>query len=273
MRTINCEWLDGQNNIECRVYSDIGGREEQQDCACVIAREQELFAAVCDGMGGLSGGRLASRTAIAWLQEQYLKKDREEAFPAFLERMLEETDSRVFFLEDDYSRKLHAGTTLVAAGIRDGFLYWLSVGDSRLYIKRGRELVQVTRDHNYLLELNSWLVAGKITRAQYEQERRKGEALISYIGMGGIEVFDLGKTPLLLQKDDLLLLTTDGLWKALEEKTIFQVLDEEQDLEWKVQRLAQEIQQPQTSRDNMTFILLRVNRITEKGVEYEKNDM
>lgn len=273
MRTINSDWLFEQDNIEVSIYSDIGGREEQQDCACALSGENELFAAVCDGMGGMSGGKLASRTVIGWLQEQYLKKDKQEEFPFFFERMLEETDSQVYFLQDEYRRRIGAGTTLVAAGIQGKFLYWLSVGDSRLYIKRGRELVQVTRDHNYFLELNEWLAAGKITCDQYEHERSRGEALISYIGIGGVEVFDLGRRPLCLKEGDLLLLTTDGLWKALTEKIIFQVLDEECDLKEKAQRLMHKVRQPQSCLDNMTFILIYIRHIPEEVFVDEKDNM
>lgn len=44
-------------------YSGIGRREEQQDVGYITVNDSELLAFVCDGMGGMNGGSLASATA------------------------------------------------------------------------------------------------------------------------------------------------------------------------------------------------------------------
>ncbi len=272
MKTVNIEKMDSGSRYEVASFSYIGGRQEQQDCACAVVKEDELLAAVCDGMGGMSGGRIASRTVIEYLKNQYQGKT-DETFLEFFKRMLEEADEQVFFLKDDYRRKLNAGTTLVAAGIQGDELYWLSVGDSRLYIKRGHEMAQLTRDHNYFLQLNDWYSSGKITKEQYDGEKAKGEALISYVGMGGIEVFDLGSTPFKLKVGDVLLLATDGLWRFINGAQILEILDTDESLKEKAERLYEFTKQipNKEEQDNTTFVLIKISCMEEEN--HEKSDM
>lgn len=72
-----------------------------------------------------------------------------------------------------------SGTTLVAVIAENNRLYWASVGDSRIYILRGRDMIQVTRDHNYMLRLQQMVDNGQMT-LQEAQAKKQKEALISF---------------------------------------------------------------------------------------------
>jgi serine/threonine protein phosphatase PrpC len=191
--------------------SILGTRDEQQDGSFVHCAENRAFAVVCDGMGGLGYGSAASAVAVARLKELYAEKTSTEAWPVFFLRAVDILDECVAALRDARGEKCNAGTTLVAAAIEDNALTWLSVGDSRLYILRGGEIVRATRDHNYFLMAQT-------------TDRRKGEVLISFIGMGGVELMDINETPFRLLPGDILLLTTDGLTKALSDNDILTIL-------------------------------------------------
>lgn len=200
--------------------SIIGTREEQQDCAFYRTEEDRLIAVVCDGMGGLESGRAASFATIEKFKDLYEKKDPAETFPSFYIKIIDILDEHIFHMKSESGRQLKAGTTLVAAAVEKDNLFWLSVGDSRLYILRRNEFVQVTRDHNYLLKLNQMIELKEISERDYQSELAKGEALISFIGMGGIEMMDINNAPFKLQSGDMLLLATDGLYKALTQDEI-----------------------------------------------------
>lgn len=58
-------------------------------------------------------------------------------------------DESVCKIKDEHNDGVNPGTTVVAVYLSGGELYWLSVGDSRLYIIRGDEIVAATRDHNF----------------------------------------------------------------------------------------------------------------------------
>ena len=252
---------------EVELRSDIGGREDQQDRAYAYADPSITFAIVCDGMGGTEHGELASRIAVETMRELL------QAFVAqqplgdvvrFLSDAMTELDRRV-------SRELgnqEGGTTAVAVILLDGELYWFSAGDSRLYIFRGGELVQATRDHNYFLRLNEQLQNGEITPEQFRQESERGEALISFIGIGGLPVYDLTNAPLRVMEGDILLLTTDGLYKAIPQELILHILRGGDSLSAKADKLMAQITVLKHSvvLDNTTYALIKINA---RGVSNE----
>ncbi|MDR0935128.1 MAG: protein phosphatase 2C domain-containing protein [Oscillospiraceae bacterium] len=196
--------------------SVLGTRESQQDYARFSQSGSGLFAVVCDGMGGLGNGEIASKTAALKLRDLYKAKQKEQPFPEFFQNCAELLDNEIYNLTDGFGDRLRAGTTLVAAAAERGKLYWLSVGDSRLYIIRGGEMICVTRDHNYFLKLNQLRDSGQIDEAQYNAEAPRGESLTSYLGMGGLELIDINETAFELQSGDRLLLTTDGLYRSVD---------------------------------------------------------
>lgn len=193
----------------------LGTRDEQQDCAFFRIGHKKAFAVVCDGMGGHKCGGLASSMAAGKLLELYEKKEPAEPNAVFFANSVDILDEHVYSIKDDMGKRLGAGTTLVSAAIEDDELSWLSVGDSRLYILRKNEFVQVTRDHNYFLELERMKRTNEISENSYKAESVRGESLISFIGMGGIVLMDVSHSPFKLLPHDTVLLSTDGLYKAL----------------------------------------------------------
>lgn len=252
---------------EVQVRTDIGGREEQQDNAYVYSDAVATFAIVCDGMGGTEHGALASKMTVESIRnlwkEFVIQHFQGNIVKFFLEAMTE-VDNQVFH-EFGKSR---GGTTVVAVVIIREKLYWFSAGDSRLYILRNGELVQATRDHNYFLQLNEQFKNGEITQNQFQQEAARGEALISYIGVGGLSVYDLATVPLDLMEGDILLLTTDGLYKAIPKELIQHILMKEDSLSVKADNLMRQITVLKNSvaLDNTTYALIKINK---RGVPNE----
>lgn len=238
------------------IRTDIGGRAAQQDFAFARVEHAQAFAVLCDGMGGTSNGEEASRIAVSTMRLLYADyRADDESIPSFLYRAMNLTDKDV---ADELGGK--SGTTMVAVSLSENRLHWLSVGDSRLYICRAGELVQATRDHNYFLRLDEMLNNSEISREIYEAETCRGEALISYIGMGGITLFDLTKTELLAQPGDLLLLATDGLFKVLGPELIKEILSADAELSAKADSLMEGVNAhaERDMQDNTTFILIQV---------------
>ena len=239
--------------------SVIGTRDEQQDCAFQRVDAEKVLAIVCDGMGGHESGGLASAITIEKFKELYETKDPAESFPEFYLKAVDILDELVFHLKNEHGERLGAGTTFVAAAIERDELSWLSVGDSRLYILRNDEFVQVTRDHNYFLRLEQMKLEKEINDNQYESEAVKGEALISFIGMGGIEVMDVNHSPFKLLANDTILLSTDGLYNALCDKEIMQCLcvrNVEEALSTLINRVEAKAHPFQ---DNTTCIIIKYN--------------
>ncbi|MDR2933199.1 MAG: protein phosphatase 2C domain-containing protein [Oscillospiraceae bacterium] len=202
-------------------FMHIGTRKSQQDALYVssprksplVDGEPVLLGVLCDGMGGMENGEAASKLAVNTMVKAFFESFDAGDIPLFLENAARAADRLV---DDTLSGggDSGAGTTMVSVIISHDQLYWLSVGDSRIYILRNHEIVQVTRDHNFRLLLNEKVEAGEMTEDDVENNKDK-EALISYLGMGGLELVDINRQPFQLIKDDIILLCSDGLTKSL----------------------------------------------------------
>lgn len=257
----NCIFDDLRVNpsYDIAFRSGIGMRDSQQDAAYIASSDEDVLAVVCDGMGGIAGGQLASRTAVEAFVEYYQAYARQDASgSAWMQGAAEAIDDIVYSLSDMDGRRIGAGTTLLATVIHTGQINWLSVGDSRIYIFRGDEMVQVTCDHNYFLTLNQQRQDEQISPEKYREEARNGEALISFIGMGGLLMMDRNEVPLQLIRGDVILLCTDGLYRTVSPQEIQTIVKESSSVKEATEYLDKLIQHRAVPyQDNYTFVIIK----------------
>ncbi len=203
---------DGMYTYVVDASQHLGMRRSQQDAFRIVPREDGLLAVVCDGMGGMKNGAEASATAIRVFCEA-------EADGASLEDAVEAANAAVYRLGADAGEAESTGTTLVAVRIRNGSMEWVSVGDSSCYLHRNHELHVVNLEHTYLRELYRMVIVqdGSVTEARRHPD---GEALTQFIGMRTMTETDASKRPFPLQDADRILLCSDGLYRALNEKEL-----------------------------------------------------
>lgn len=260
----------GRRNVrlakEICIYGDttIGTRKYQQDSSSMSNKDNAyfikhngLFAAVCDGMGGMQGGEIASALCAKTLYNSVVNAGRLLDDPcAVMKNAVIEADRRIYALTDENGKRLGGGTTAVAAVIRDGLFHWISVGDSRIYMYENGTVTRVTRDHNYLLELMTKVEEGTITL--YDAENHpQAEALISYVGMGGIKIIDEGTVP--FGKDRIFVLCSDGLYKVCTDLEIERMISEyKNNLRVLPSKLVESVEARRTFRslDNTTVVVV-----------------
>ncbi|MDR1017547.1 MAG: protein phosphatase 2C domain-containing protein [Lachnospiraceae bacterium] len=205
--------------------SDIGTRDYQQDAYYVTApTSQDIdmpsrsYGVVCDGMGGLSDGEKASQMAVEYFKKGLEQINLFQETPVLFQEMLKQLDDEIF-VQLAHEIKGKAGTTLVAGIIEGNLLRWVSVGDSRIFLIRGDEILPVVREHNYRLILEEQVKQGIISKAAIEGNPKK-DALISYLGLGNIKLIDINKDGFPLIDKDVVVLCSDGLTKILSQEDI-----------------------------------------------------
>lgn len=255
--TLNLEEASGSaEGVKYTAYSAMGARESQQDALFTGEGAGAILAIVCDGMGGMTGGEQASALAVRMLAEAFFQRSPED-IPCFYRGIVGEIDEAVYRLEGD-GKRLGAGTTVVSVVVRQEGLYWLSVGDSRIYLFRRGEMLCPVPAHNYRLLLDGMLAEGAIDEAKYQQELPKAEALISFLGVGGVERMEVNPNPFRLEEGDQILLCSDGLYKSLPDRRIQEILRGRMPLEVKVRRLVEEaVEAGGRKQDNTSVVLLQ----------------
>ena len=204
----------------------IGARHYQQDSLGLADPEDQAFlahggylAVLCDGMGGMEHGDIASQTAVRAILDAYAPRIPEESIPAALERSAREANERVIEAALGLGLKEGVGTTLVAAVLHSGFLYFISVGDSAVFHVRDGVLHMVNRPHVFANLLDQAADRGQISRSEAAQHPER-ESLTSFIGIHNLEEIDHNLEPWPVSEGDTILLASDGMFKTLDPEEI-----------------------------------------------------
>lgn len=246
-----------------------GTRKYQEDAIFGRVYQHKTLAILCDGMGGLDNGTMASNTAVNSIREAFEQEEIEEV-PLFFKQQAKIADEKVAMLTAEDGTQLSCGTTVVAVIARSNKLYWLSVGDSRIYIVRNQEILAVNEEHNYKAELNKMLMEGTITKEYYESEIYRGEALTSYIGVGNVSLMDVNEFPFELVPGDYVILCSDGMYRTLAEEEIYKIVTENED---DVQKAATELtdqvmKKGKKNQDNTSVIVMRyIKKCQEENLD------
>ncbi len=203
--------------------SDIGERNENQDYVEYFQVAGEKLLVLCDGMGGFEGGGLASSSAAEECGRLFGLRQNESP-QSFFEYAMDCMDYRISNLKGAEGQSLKAGTTIVAAMITDDCLNWLSVGDSRMYVIRNDRINRMTRDHTVELKSKMDYSKGLITIDEYDEQMKDRTVLCSYLGMHGIDIYDINPEPLRLKPGDTIVIASDGLYKSLDSEGIRKIV-------------------------------------------------
>lgn len=244
--------------------SDIGIiKKVNQDAALVrqaeTSRGDILFAVVCDGMGGLEKGELASSTVIAGMSDWFEQKfphllyhnfTSEQIKKSWIDELIE-LDNRI----SEYGKKqrIDLGTTITALLLVEDAYYICNVGDSRIYYLND-QIRQMTRDQSYVQQE---IDMGRMTEeeALYSSQRNM---LLQCVGAGTYLMpdFYFGE----YKGNSAFLLCTDGFRHVITDQEIWDELRPdrlagEQDIEARIRRLV-ELVKVRQEKDNITAVLI-----------------
>lgn len=235
------------SRIEVASLSDIGRKRKNNEDRVGFDEEAGIFV-VCDGMGGMAAGEVASSMTV----EHILKTFRElgsEAIPVEerLHRAIASANEAVWKMAQQDPQLDGMGTTLVAACVNNNTLVIANVGDSRAYFLRGGSCVQVTEDHSCVVEYQKHGGFGSLPPSMRQMITRA-------IGAEPHVCPDLYLAE--LKAGDRVLLATDGLTRYTNESDLALQIYEERDLQSCCQRLIA-IAHDKGGEDNVTCLLMR----------------
>lgn len=228
-------------------------RERNEDCFFIsegpVGIFERLFV-LADGMGGHSYGEVAAETAVATVVNYLYHAPMD--FPESLYQEAVSTANLEVRKKSDAKHAQLMGTTLVMAGIVNGYAYVANIGDSRLYLLNSIKgtIRQITKDHSYVEEM---VRKGLMERGSEAYNRQKN-IIIRAIGTSAETYADVFTIELM--HGDMLLLCSDGLSNMVEDVMIRNLaLDETFTLEQRVISLIRTAN-ANGGRDNITVILV-----------------
>lgn len=175
---------------------------------------------VADGMGGHQAGDFASTHAIKWFVE-YVKNCQYINPITILKTGIAKVNAQLLQKASEHSELRGMGTTFVAAVILQNQMYVANIGDSRLYVL-GEEARQITLDHSLVEEL---IRTGQLDRRKVRFHPEKN-IITRALGTGNEAIPDFFE--IILQKNEKILLCSDGLTNMVEDDEIKDIVMQKQ---------------------------------------------
>jgi len=245
--------------VEVAGLTDVGCKRTNNEDSFAYDLAVRIFV-VCDGMGGMVGGEIASSTAVNALLEYYCAQAASaQAIEERLYHAIQHANQQVSALALGNDELRGMGTTLVTACLDGRKIVIGNVGDSRAYFLRDGSCVQITQDHSYLAE--------QVRRGVIKPEDVDASPLQSFItrAIGTAESVEPDLFSGALETGDIVLLTTDGLTRYADADAIARVIASQPDLQQACQALIDAAKE-QCAIDNVTCLLMRFSEESSPGI-------
>ncbi len=208
-----------------------GGRDYQEDSliASFPQGQETGFAVLADGMGGHMSGDIASALVMSEvfcnikMKEMLLEKQITDISGLLYNTASAANDRITQYIEND-PESHGMGSTLLATIIRGDELFWVSVGDSPLFLFRDGELRQLNQDHSMAPQIDMMVKVGAMTEevGRNHPDRNTLTSAIAGIDIDKIDCPDDATTVL---PGDIIIVASDGL-QFLSNDQIAQILND-----------------------------------------------
>ena len=181
--------------------------------------EKGAIFVVADGMGGHRGGEIASRLAVETVIRAYYASKDPDPLRALSEAFAEA--NRVIMEKSrDEVELFGMGTTCTTMVVRDRQAFFAHVGDSRAYVLRNGDIVQLTEDHSLVGEM----VRSGIISNEDAQHHPKRNVITRSLGTQPNLSADLPSSPYAISGGDVFLLCSDGLTSLVNDHQVRDIL-------------------------------------------------
>ena len=254
-------------NFISNTYTDIGIRKSvNQDSALIMEAKTDydnvMFCVLCDGMGGLANGELASATVIRAFQKWFETEFPTMLYSGYSASDLEKRWSEIIFEQNvkimSHARSLgtNMGTTAVIMLLCSGNYYIMNIGDSRAYSCNETTLNQITVDQTFV---NREIKRGNMTPEEARVDPRRN-VLLQCVGASQfIEPdFFMGNA----ERDEVFMLCSDGFRHEITPEEIQEgfkpsKFSSEKDIEDAQYKLV-ELNKERMENDNITVLAVKL---------------
>lgn len=235
--------------------SRLGNRAINQDRVAALERDNTVMLVLGDGLGGKAGGEVAAQVLVDTVANAFKDAKLPIKHPSqFMTEVLHQAHHEVIAAGKKVDPPINPGTTAVLCLVQNGSAWWAHVGDSRLYLFRGGVPIYRTRDHSFVEKL--------VERGHLSNDDRSNHPLRNYmtrcIGLSDSAAEVTVSNEVALQKGDVIMLCSDGMWEPIDEMQIgMKLLDGRfSDALDKLAEQAEETSYP--SSDNISAVAIQI---------------
>lgn len=239
------------------IDSRIGGRKENQDSAGLRDTKLGYLIVVCDGMGGMQGGSVASQIAVQTILETVASADVQANPSMTLIKAIRNANMAIIEEGRDDPNLQGMGTTVTALLLTPHSALTAYLGDSRIYQIRHGEKVFRTFDHSMVFEM----VKEKVISEEQARLSDQSNVIMKALGITPDIEVEVVERP--YRKGDRFVLCTDGFWGAMPEDEFIRHLSEKKPLDKILDSTANIVESIGRNSgkeyDNLTAAILEMN--------------
>lgn len=239
------------------VDSRIGGRKENQDSAGFRETELGTLIVVCDGMGGMQGGSVASQLAVQTILETVAAADKKTNPSTALTQAIKAANSTIIERGQSNPNLQGMGTTATVLLLTPYSALTAYVGDSRIYQFRNGKKVFRTFDHSMVFEM----VKKKIISEEQARLSAQSNVILKALGANDDVEVEIVERP--YRKGDRFVLCSDGFWGAMPEDEFVRHLVESNPIDKILESTANVVESIGRNSghefDNLTAAILEMN--------------
>lgn len=235
-------------NVTYKIYTDVGGREVNEDSAIAAEKNGDFVFILADGLGGHGKGEVASGLVTEVGKALFLNYDEEQ----YLDTCFITAQQELMEEQKRQNAETKMKTTMVVLELKDGKARWGHIGDSRLYHFQKYKLVERTLDHSVPQML---VAAGEIKEKQirYHEDRNR---LLRVMGVEWASPQYTLSEEISQKEQQAFLLCSDGFWELIEEKRMIACLKKSKSVDEWIDSMVDEVKKNGIGKnmDNNTAI-------------------
>lgn len=223
-----------------------------------IVSNKGMLAILSDGMGGLANGKSVAdyvvQASIAMFDSINPKMD-----------ISEQLINIVHFINNSICEQYavdgssKAGATMVFAYIFKNRIYWITVGDSRLYCFRNGNLLQMNEDHDYKNQLYREYINEGGSIQDIENDGQK-DSLVCFIGKRELPYVDVSIKGYKIKPNDAFVLCSDGIYNGVSEEAMKDILAR-YDAQTASEKIVENVLSSRfPGQDNMTVMVIKCEK-------------
>ena len=187
-----------------------------------VVTNKGMLAILSDGMGGLANGKSVADYVVQASIAMFDSLNPQANISEQLENIVRYINDSVCeqYASDGSSK---AGATMVFAYVFKNRIYWITVGDSRLYCYRNGHLLQMNEDHDYKNQLYREYINDGGNLQEIEEDGQK-DSLVCFIGKKEIPYVDVSLKGYRIKPNDTFVLCSDGIYNGISQDSMKDIL-------------------------------------------------
>lgn len=215
-----------KKDVEIAQKTVIGYKEIQEDEIGIADTEGGILGVLATGIGKSEAGKVSSVYAVRTIKDMFVKEGSNDMYTYFFNKAYNKANHEIITRVE----KDKGGACVLTVIINDGFLHYALVGDIILSIYRKGELFRISKGHSIDEVAKKQYIDGKMQKREAVSVYKE-KKLIYYLGQELHKEIEMNDTPIKLQKDDIVILMSNGIFKEIKWIKLEEILGKKKTLE------------------------------------------